>query len=209
MKKHMDKLKSNIKINKNLFIFLLVIVIVGLATGSIFVSILNSDDKLVVADYLNNFFISIQNGNLNYDVSLINTLIFTLGFALLIWLLGISVIGFLLIIVFLFVKAFTLGFSVGGIIINFKFKGVLLTLGYVIPHHVINMMIYILLSSYALIVSYKLINSIKGKEKIDFKQIINRYSFILLFSLIVLFVSSLYEVYLLPRVIKILYTLLY
>ena len=48
MKKYMDKLRKNIRINKNLFIFLLVIVIIGIITGSLFATILGADDKVYV-----------------------------------------------------------------------------------------------------------------------------------------------------------------
>ena len=77
MKKYMDKLKSNIRINKNLFVFLVVIIAVGVASGSIFVSVLNDSDKTMVSDYLNNFLNNLNSNNLNYNGTLINTLIFT------------------------------------------------------------------------------------------------------------------------------------
>ena len=202
MKKILSKIRSNIRINKNLFIFLLVIVMVGLASGSVFVTILNNDDKLMVSEYLNNFLTNLNGNNLNYSGATLNTLIFTVGAAILIWLLGISVIGFALILIFLFIKAFSLGFSVASIIVNFNFKGVLIALSYTIPHHVINMMIYILISSYALVLSYKLISSFTKKKSFNFKDIFNRYSFILLFSVIILFISSLYEVYGAPTFVK-------
>ncbi len=202
MKKILSKIRSNIRINKNLFIFLLVIVMVGLASGSVFVTILNNDDKLMVSEYLNNFLTNLNGNNLNYSGTFVNTLIFTIGAVILIWLLGISVIGFALILIFLFIKAFSLGFSVASIIVNFNFKGVLISLAYTIPHHVINMMVYILISSYALVLSYKLISSFTKKKNFNFKDIFNRYSFILLFSVIILFISSLYEVYGAPIVVK-------
>lgn len=202
MKKYMDKLKKNIRINKNLFIFLVVIVAVGIAAGSVFVTVLNSNDKIMVSDYLNNFLTNVNNNQLNYSGTLLNTLIFTLGVALLIWLLGISVIGFVLILLFLFIKAFSLGFSIGSIIINFNFKGLLISFAYIVPHHVINMMIYILISSYALILSYRLINSFTKKKQFEFKTIFNKYLFILIFSLVILFVSALYEVYGAPKLIQ-------
>ena len=100
MKKYMDKLRSNIRINKNLFVFLVVIIAVGVASGSIFVTVLNDSDKTMVSDYLNNFFNNLNSNNLNYSGTLINTLIFTLGLVILIWILGISVIGFILILLF-------------------------------------------------------------------------------------------------------------
>ena len=202
MKKYMDKLRSNIRINKNLFVFLVVIIAVGIAAGSIFVTVLNADDKAMVNEYLSSFLSSLNGNNLNYSGTLINTLIFTIGMAVLIWLLGISVIGFALILLFLFIKAFSLGFSIASIIINFNFKGVLMALAYVVPHHIINMMIYLLISSYALVLSYKLISSFTKKKNFDFKNIFNRYLFILLFSVVVLLISVLYEVYLAPKLIN-------
>lgn len=202
MKKYMDKLMQNIRINKNLFIFLVVIAAVGIAAGSVFVTVLNDTDKTMVSDYLNNFLNNVNSNQLNYSGTLLNTLIFTLGMALLIWLLGISVIGFVLILLFLFIKAFSLGFSMGSIIINFNFKGLLISFAYIVPHHVINMMIYILISSYALILSYRLINSFTKKKQFEFKTIFNKYLFILIFSLIILFISTLYEVYGAPKLIK-------
>ena len=202
MKKYMDKLRQNIRINKNLFIFLVVIVMVGVASGSIFVTILNSDDKMLVSEYLNSFLSNLSGSTLDYSGTLINTLIFTVGAAILVWLLGISIIGFALILLFLFIKAFSLGFSIASIIVNFNFKGVLIALAYTLPHHIINMMIYLLISSYALVLSYKLISSFTKKKNFDFKNIFNRYLFILLFSVIVLFISVLYEVYGAPKLIN-------
>ena len=208
MKKYMDKLKSNIRINKNLFVFLVVIVAVGVASGSIFVTVLNDSDKIIVSDYLNNFLNNLNSNSLNYNGTLINTLIFTLGLAILIWILGISVIGFVLILLFLFIKAFSLGFSVASIIINFNFKGILIALAYVVPHHIINLMIYLLISSYALVLSYRLISSFTKKKNFDFKGVFNRYLFILGFSLIILLFSALYEVYLAPSLINMIVNIL-
>lgn len=208
MKKYMDKLKSNVRINKNLFVFLVVIIAVGVAAGSIFVTLLNDTDKVMVSDYLNNFLNNLNANNLNYSGTLINTIIFTLGAALLIWLLGISVIGFLLILLFLFIKAFSLGFSIGSIIINFNFKGVLIAGAYIVPHHIVNMMIYLLISSYALVLSYRLITSFTKKQTFEFKNVFNRYLFVLLFSLVVLLISVLYEVYGAPKLISFIISIL-
>ena len=208
MKKYMDKLKSNIRINKSLFVFLIVIIAVGVAAGSIFVTVLSNEDKVMVSDYLNNFLNNLNTNNLNYSGTFINTVIFTLGAVLLIWLLGISVIGFILILLFLFIKAFSLGFSIGSIIINFNFKGILIAGAYVVPHHIINIMVYLLISSYALVLSYRLINSFTKKKSFEFKSVFNRYMFVLLFSLVILLVSVIYEVYGAPRLINLIVSIL-
>lgn len=208
MKKYMDKLKIKIYFNKNLFVFLLVLVLVGVGSGTIFSLILNDGDKKLVTEYLNNFITSISNNKLEFSTSFFNTMIFTLGFALLIWIFGISIIGIVLILPFLFIKAFVLGFSIGSILINFKLKGIIVSLIYIVPHHVINILIYILVSAYAIMISYRLINSMKSKKAFDFKIFMSRYTFILGFSLVVLFITSLYEVFALPRFMSIVINLL-
>lgn len=201
MKKYIKNLSSNIKVNKNLFVFLIVLVFVGVMSGAILSSILNKNDSKLVSDYLNNFLTSVNNNKIDYSSSFVNTSVFSLGTSLLIWIFGVSIIGTLLILPIIFIKSFILGFSIGSIIINFKFKGVFLSLIYIIPHNVINILIYILVSGYAIILSFKLLNSMKNKKVFDFKKIMNRYTYVLVFSLIILFLTSLYEVFILPKLI--------
>lgn len=208
MKKYMDKLKRNIHINKNLFIFLLVIVIVGVVAGSIFSTIIDSNDKKMVLEYLNSFFNNAKDGKLNYNTSIVNTLVFTVGFAFIIWILGISVIGFFVVIFMLFMKGFILGFSVSSIIANFGFKGVLLALAYVFPHHIINILVFMLLTAYSLIISYKLIKCITSKKPLDLKHIMHRYVIVLSVSLIFLVITSLYEVYVVPKLLNIIVSII-
>lgn len=202
MKKYLDKLIRNIRINKNLFIFLLIIVIIGVTTGALFTAIISTSDKELVVSYLNDFFTNIKEGKLVYDNSLINALILTVGLAIAIWLLGVSVIGFVVVLVILFMKAFVLGFSVGSIIATFKLKGILMAFIYCFPHLVINILIFMLISAFALIMSFKIINSITSKKPLDFKHYMNRYFIVLVFSVIILFFTSLYEIYALPKVIN-------
>ena len=202
MKKYLDKLIRNIRINKNLFIFLLIIVIIGVTTGALFTAIISTSDKELVVSYLNDFFTNIKEGKLVYDNSLINALILTVGLAVAIWLLGVSVIGFVVVIIILFMKAFVLGFSVGSIIATFKLKGILMAFIYCFPHLVINILIFMLISAFALIMSFKIINSITSKKPLDFKHYMNRYFIVLVFSVIILFFTSLYEIYALPKVIN-------
>ena len=202
MKKYMDKLKRNIHINKNLFVFLLVIVIVGVVAGSIFSTIIDTNDKKLVLEYLNSFFNNAKDGNLNYNTSIVNTLVFTVGFALIMWLLGISVIGFFVVIFMLFMKAFILGFSVSSIITGFGFKGVVLALVYAFPHHIINVLVFMLLTAYALIISYKLIKCITSKKPLDMKHIMHRYLIVLGVSIVLLIITSLYEVYIVPKLLS-------
>lgn len=208
MKKYMDKLSRKIRFNKNLFVFLIVLVLVGVGSGALFSVILSNDDKAMVSNYLNDFMLNVSNNSLKLDVSFFNSLVFTLGFALLIWIFGISMIGVIMVLPFLFIKSFILGFSIGSILVNFKFKGILISLVYIVPHHVINILVYILLSAYSIMVSYRLIKCMRGRKVLDFKVFMGKYTFVLLFSMGLLFITSLYEAFILPSVLKLLINLL-
>lgn len=198
----MDKLK--IKINKKIFVFLFVLMLMGIIAGSIFTTILNSSDKELVINHLNEFIDNINNNKLDYLFALKNNLITNISYVILIWLLGISVIGLPIIIIMFFTKCFILGFSVGAVLTTFKLKGILISLVYVFPGQVISLLFLLLLMMYSMSFTFKMIYAILKKKSIDFKLIMNKYFKILLIVLGVIILMSLYDTYLMPRLIKLL-----
>lgn len=200
--KQLDKLKDKVKIDKHLFIFFIILLLIGVVVGSIFVTILNSTDKTLVNDYLNNFLNTIENNKIDFWLVLKNNLFNTLLLISGVWLLGISVIGLPIIVILFFSSAFTLGFTIGSILLTFKAKGLLFTLIYTVPGQIIKLLMLLLLSIYAVSFSIKLIHSIFKKKTIDFKVIMNRYLLILLITSIVSLVMVLYDTYGMPFLIK-------
>ena len=198
----MDKLK--IKINKKIFVFLFVLMLMGIIAGSIFTTILNSSDIELVINHLNEFIDNINNNRLDYLFALKNNLITNISYVILIWLLGISVIGLPIIIIMFFTKCFILGFSVGSILTTFKLKGILVSLVYVFPGQVISLLFLLLLMMYSMSFTFKMIYAILKKKSIDFKLIMNKYFKILLIVLGVIISMSLCDTYLIPRLIKLL-----
>ena len=196
----MDKLK--IKINKKIFVFLFVLMLIGIIAGSIFITILNSSDKELVINHLNEFIDNINNNKLDYFFALKNNLITNISYVILIWLLGISVIGLPIIIIMFFTKCFILGFSVGAILTTFKIKGILVGLIYVFPGQVINLLFLLFLMMYSMSFTFKMIYAILKKKSLDFKLIMNKYLKILLIVLGIVILMSLYDTYLMPKLIK-------
>lgn len=203
MKKVMDKFKFSIKYNKKIIVFLSVLGIIALASGSIFTVMLNSSDKQLTVDYINNFMDNLSNNNLDYMSALQNGFSSYFIFIIMIWLLGISVIGIPVILFMYFSKIFVLGFSVSTIISNYGLKGCLLSFAYIFPHQIINVIIYTTLTLYALKVAGKILYSILKKQKLDFKLILHNYLFILLGSIIISILMILFEVYITPKFISI------
>lgn len=201
----MDKLK--ITINKKMFIFLLTLFVIGIIVGSLFVTILKDSDKTLITESLNNFFTNVKDLSLNWESTLITTLITHISYVIGIWILGISIIGLPLILIIFFSKAFILGFSIGSILLNYNVKGILLSIAYIFPHHIINFFIYTILSIYALSLSIKLFDSLLHKKKLDFRPILNKYLFILLLSIVLCITSTLLEVFVMPRLVHYVTTL--
>lgn len=203
MKKVMDKFKSNIKYNKKLIVFLIVLGIIALTSGSIFIVMLNSNDKQLTVDYINNFMNNLANNKLDYIGALQNGFLTYLSFIIIIWLLGMSVIGIPVILFMYFSKIFVLGFSISAIISNYGLKGCLLSLSYIFPHQIINIIIYTILTLYALKVAGKILYSIIKKEKLDFKVILHNYLYVLLGTICASILMILFEVYITPKFISI------
>lgn len=202
MKKVKDKFKQTIIKNKKALIFLTIISIIAIIFGSLFSIILNEGDKNLVNDYINNFFNNIKDNNLNYVLALKNGSINTLSFIIIVWLLGISIIGLPIIIFMYFSKLFIVGFSISSIIKIYGLKGCLISFAYIFPHHILYIIVYTILTLYSIKLSIKILFSIIKKDKIDFKPIINKYIFLLLISIVVSFLALLFEVFITPKFIN-------
>ena len=202
MKRIWDKLKNKVTLNKTMILFFTALLIIGVIAGSLFTVMLDSSDKTLVKQYLDSFLGHISNQSLDMKSGFINSLFANLGFVLIIWLLGISVIGFPILLFLFFTKAFTIGFTMGSLCLSFGGKGVLYSFLYLFPHQLFNFILYIILFVYAVSLSVKLIMVIFKKKTIDFKPIMNRYCFILGICLIGMFFSSIYESFIVPFLLK-------
>ena len=198
----MDKLKKIIKYDKKIMTFLNVIAIVGIIAGSIFMIILSKNDKETVLNSIKDFFNKLINNKFNFVGTLKNTVISNFLFSFIIWVIGISVVGVLIVILIIFYKSFTLGFTISSIIYTYSIKGTLLALIYVFPHLVINLLVLLYLSSYSIKLSIILIKSILKKDSLNFKAFINNYSKVFLISMLFLIVTSLYESFIAPIILR-------
>lgn len=208
MKKTMDKLLSKIKLNKKIIIFLSIISIIAFISGSILVVLLDKADKSTISSYLTNFINDLSQNKVEYvsvfKDCLISNTILILG----IWLLGISVIGIPIVLFLHFSQIFTFGFSLASIILNYKLKGLILTLIYAFPHYLIYILMLLMLTSYSIALSIKLIITIFKRKQLDFKVISSKYLIILLISFIIVMFYSLYETFVLPNIIKLIIPIL-
>ena len=196
----MKKALKTIKNNKLLFTLIL-IMIIFLIIGVLYPAILSSNNKELIKSSLNQFFLSISKDKLHYLSALITSLSNNIIITLIIWLLGISIIGIPLIMLIFIFKSFILGFSISSIITVYKLRGVLFAIIYIIPL-VINLMISYILCYYAISFSIMIFNYLFRKKEYNRKAIVKRYIKILIFSIIIFILSSLIEVFIIPSIFK-------
>ena len=203
----MDKLKI-FKTNKKIKYCMIIITIIGILSGSLFITILKETDSESITNSLNAFFDNVLNNNLNYQLSLKSGLMTNIIYVLSIWIFAVSIIGIPVILFLYFIKAFGIGLTISAIIFNYKTKGIIYALIYIFPHNILLMFILAILSINSIIYSFKVSSSFFKKESIDFRPILNKHKYILLVSIIVVLIASLYNTYIMPYLLKIVLKLL-
>ncbi|MCI8588323.1 MAG: hypothetical protein HFG40_01580 [Bacilli bacterium] len=187
---------------KILYLVLIVVILLGMGTALFYQFFLGKDLKGDIVVQMNQFFTSIKDGNLNFSVTLQNSLSSNGISLFVIWIFGISIIGIPFILIHLFLKSFILFFSFVSIIANYHFKGIFLSIVYIFPHQIVNLVIWLLLSFYAVGFSIKLIQVLFLKRNINLKEHFKKYTKILVLCMIGLTISSFFETYLCPWFLK-------
>lgn len=193
MKIIIDKI---LDVDKKVLLFLTIICIIGFITGSVFMTVLSSSDKNMIISSLDEFITGY--GQINTKTELINSLVINISYLLIIWILGISILGLPVVILILFIKSYLLSFTISSFILKYKFKGILLGIVYNLPHNIINLILYIYIGIYSIKISSYIISVIIHKKTLDFKNALNRYIVILILALILVVLTSLYEAFIMP-----------
>lgn len=166
-------------LNKKVFIFISIILLIGIISGILFLIFLNEASKELIFLNINEY---IQNLN-NYKINNIfmDTIILS---SLLI--LSIFIIGIPLSIFFIFFNGFSIGFIISSLSSIFGFKGLI----YSIIHIIINKLVFLFFLYFLFLAMYKivllLIKYWVHKEKINKDEIIHLFKKIILCLLIII-----------------------
>lgn len=190
--------------NKKVNLFVIFIVVLGIISGSLFLMVLNENDKSEVINEIGTFMTNINTNNINNLNSFKNSLIEGMILIILSWILGMSIIGVIFNIFFIYMKSFTIGFSISSFILVYKYKGILSSLIYVIPSQLINILIILILGVYTLLFSKYLFKMIFIKDKtVNLGKFFKKYVLVFGICIILCVISALCEAYLLPSLLKV------
>ena len=196
------KLSDIILPSKKINYFVVTILLFGVISGSIFLVILDSEDKSGTVLQIQTFISNLSNNKVDGGLALRSSLIINYIFVGLIWGLGLSIIGIIFNIFLTYIKGFVVGFSVASIFVTYNYKGILMALLYLFPHQILNVIVVCVLTIYSIMFSLNLLEIIVTKKVKKNYNMLKRYVVILLFSIIISFISSLLEVYLFPNLLN-------
>ncbi len=204
MKTIINYINDTLKKEKPLLFFTFIVFTLGLLLGTIFITMITEEDKTLLLNQLSTYLESTKKlskdvfGIVAFKSCFLNNFIQLL----ILFILGISMIGILAVIIILFFKGFMIGTSLSTFILKFKVKGILGCFLYVFPTTIINILIFILLSFYAVYVSKKFLYALFKKDNLNFKTFLGKYLLTFVICVILMFFTCFLESFLTPFLLK-------
>lgn len=189
--------------NKKTNIFVVIILFLGLISGAIFANIIGLNDKALVTDKIKLFIDNINTNSIDSILAFKNSISINLIYLIIIFILGMTLIGIIFNIFILFIKSFIIGFTLASFIITYSYKGLILSASYLLLGQLLFIIVLILLTIYSITFSFKLLKVIfKNPNNNELPKYLKNYCLILIFSIIISLLASLCEVFIFPSLIK-------
>lgn len=195
----MKKIINEIKQNK-LLLLLTILTIIFTIIGILFPAILSESNKELIKSSITEFINKIDKNEVNYINALISSSCNNILVTIILWILGISLIGLPLILIIHVFKCFITGFSLTSILITYGPQGTITALIYSIPN-ICNMLGSLLLSYYAISFSITIYRCIFKKETKNWTSITRQYTKLGIFFLLFAIIISVIESYIIPNIL--------
>jgi len=184
------------------YIFVSVLFLTGVIFGALLVNALTLDQKQGLVDFLGSFLHTIDQGGAEKSFSTFwQSFVSEFKWIILIWALGLSVIGLPLVLVLDFLKGVLIGFTVGFMVSELSWKGMLLALVSIAPQNLVLIPVIIISSVSAIVFSIHLVKSQFISQRLQIKPAFTHYSLTIGFMLLLTVVVSLFETYVSPIII--------
>ena len=195
----------------SLFLLVLLIsLVVGIIVGSLSVKILSYGQKEVLLNYLGDFSGEVEKLIANRQILFKELILTNMRFVFVLWFLGLSIIGVIFIPLIIFLRGFILGFTVGFLVDEMFFKGLLLAVIGIFPQNLFILAALLLGSLFSLVFAFKLILRVLSKEqpKHKFVTVFLKYSILMSISALLLIAAAVIEAYLTPLLVSLFSSLL-
>ena len=199
-----SRIKNIIFPNKKINFTVITILFLGVISGAIFSNIIDLNDKKLVLDKIQLFISNIDNQTVNSFLAFKNSIITNISYSIIIWILGMTIIGIIINIFLLYLKGFIFGFSISAFILTYNYKGIILSILYTIFGQLLNLIVIMILTIYSIMFTTNFLKQIiKSKQNLNIPKYFKNYTLIFLITIIISLISSLSEAFLFPTLIKI------
>jgi stage II sporulation protein M len=196
-------MKQFMKENVSLYVFVSVLFVIGVVFGAVMVNALSLEQKQEMSRHLGSFFQEVNGGmEIDKGLSFQQSFGMHMKWILLIWLFGLSIIGLPLILILDFLKGVLIGFTVGYLIGQLSWKGMLFAFVSVAPQNLIIIPALLICSVSAIAFSIYMIKNRFIQRRGGLYQPFIRYTSITLLMAFFLLGAALWEGYLSLSIIK-------
>ncbi len=178
---------------------------IGISAGAITVNILNEDQSQNLISFLDSFFKVLSQEKIDSFTLLKHSFINNFQTIIIIWILGITVIGLPIIIIIVVLRGFIVGFTVGFLINELGFKGFAFSLLTILPQNIFVIPGLIILAVLSINFSIKIVTSkTKRGSKFSFISELTSYSITTAMISVLIIIGSLVEAYITPIFMRLL-----
>lgn len=133
----------------------------------------------------------------------LDSLFENLSYTFLVWILGISIVGIIVIIILYFFNFFSIGFTISGIFNSYGYNGIFALISYLFPSKLVYILLFYFITFFAIKFSAQLFKHLFLKQEINLQKAMKKYFNVLIFAVIITVVYSILEVFVNPFMIKI------
>ena len=190
---------SHVENLKSLYLFVVVLFVVGVIFGGIVVEVLDITQKEGLLKYLGHFFQGLKHDEIaDPEITFQHTLGAHMKILGIMWILGISVIGIPILLIIIFLKGFVVGFTVSFLVSQLSWSGLWFAFVSVVPPNLIVVPAYIIVVVSGIHFSIYLVrNRLIRHRGMVYPQFLS-YCFLVLCMAVFLLIAAGFEAYLLP-----------
>lgn len=183
-----NKVSNHFKDHATIYVFIMILFLTGVIFGAIIVNSMEFNQKQDIFFYLERYMGQIvANETTENQAILMDSFLLHVKSLLLLFMLGLTVIGLPLVWILVFMKGLAIGFSVGFIVNQFGLKGLILASLSIAPQNVLIIPMYIIAGSLSMLFSLTLISILfnqKGSSPITlfFRNYVVMFSLLLSIS---------------------------
>jgi stage II sporulation protein M len=203
-RKYQNVAANHIREYSSIYLFVVVLFLMGVIFGAVIVNSLSFTQKEDLFYYLSQFFGQAAKGEVNAARDLfLQSFFHNSKFIGLIWILGISIIGLPIILIMLFIKGVTVGFTVGFLVNQMEWNGFLLSFVSILPQNLIIIPVFIIMAALSVMFSLRMIrNQFMKKISQPVLPLFFRYVFSFLGALVIVAVAAGIEALISPALLK-------